>query len=172
LGYLYYTVTRKGRKAISEPLKTGGGQGDVGEKTKHIFGCILAQRWLEEQSYIEQADLYRELWDEVYDVAGFGEGHSLECVVEVESKSNNKKSTIGDFDKMAELDARAIWLFPTVAEAKDKIRELEDAGRVEKPYCYQLQSSDGLVEFSQQSDADGLDVAITYKGVNDLYGYL
>ena len=133
-----YTVTPEGREVIGEPFRKGldygHGKGDLGESSRHVFGVIVAERYLEEV-YVSDPDSpvvtvspYHELpgpgENRRLDVAGLDADGAVRVTVEVERINNDAREAIpADYDKMASCDPdEAIWI---VMSQRDGYRVLE-----------------------------------------------
>ncbi|WP_435185550.1 ATP-binding protein [Halobellus sp. EA9] len=128
----YYTVLPAGRELLGQKLKVGPGQGDIGEKTPHKVGVKLLELWLETQDTVAQVKPYYEYDDEtVFDVAALDEEGTLVWAGEVELPSNNKHAPIEDYDKLSQVDAKAVWAFNRRETAVDVLDRLAEADRID-----------------------------------------
>ena len=128
----YYTVLPAGREFLDRSLDSSPGVGDLGEKTPHKAGVAFLEAWLTEQADVDRtAVYYQHQEDTVFDVAGFDSADDLTWVGEVETPSNNAEALFADYEKLASVDATAVW----ACEDKDLILEiiemLSDAGKAE-----------------------------------------
>ncbi|WP_266080723.1 ATP-binding protein [Haladaptatus caseinilyticus] len=128
----YYTVLPAGRRFLDRSLEAGPGVGDLGEKTPHKAGVVFLDAWLTQQEDVARTEVYYQHWeDTVFDVAGFDTADDLIWVGEVETPSNNPEALIADYEKLASVDAAAVWAGEDKAFILDAIETLTDAGRVE-----------------------------------------
>ncbi|WP_224829472.1 DUF87 domain-containing protein [Saliphagus infecundisoli] len=128
---LYYTVLPEGRELLDETITAEAGVGDLGEKTPHKVGVELLSRWIGAVDEVGRVERYFEHGPEtIFDVAGFDADDTLLWVGEVEMASNNPQAIISDYDKMAAVEADAVWAFPALSEARATIELLADEERL------------------------------------------
>ncbi|MFC4360241.1 hypothetical protein ACFO0N_20020 [Halobium salinum] len=117
----YYTVLPAGRRFLDRSLDTSPGIGDLGEKTPHKAGVVFLEAWLTQQEDVARTAVYHHhSEDVVFDVAGFDAADELVWVGEVETPSNNPDALLSDYEKLASVDAAAVW----ACEDKDLILEI------------------------------------------------
>ncbi|WP_408960190.1 ATP-binding protein [Natrinema sp. 74] len=117
----YYTVLPAGRRFLDRSLDTSPGIGDLGEKTPHKAAVVFLEAWLSQQKDVARtAVYYQHSEDVVFDVAGFDAADELVWVGEVETPSNNTDALLSDYEKLATVDAAAVW----ACEDKDLILEI------------------------------------------------
>lgn len=163
----YYTVTPKGRRYLRESLQASAGVGDLGEKTPHKVGVELLRHWLLEQEIVEEVAIYFEHEGVVFDVVAFDQDASLVWVGEVETKSNDRESVRDDYEKLAQVDADAIWLFNNLDAALDSIAALADDGYLpERVTGRAARTYDGVRKQVTTFDADGLTSVRGYSEVD------
>ncbi|WP_114579230.1 helicase HerA domain-containing protein [Saliphagus sp. LR7] len=163
----YYTVLPEGRELLGETLTAEAGTGDLGEKTPHKVGVELLFQWLSEQEDVERAERYYQQDPEtIFDVAGFDADDNLIWVGEVEMTSNNPPAVADDYDKMAAVDADAVWAFPLRDDARDIVNLLADhdrvAGRIRGREARSLAQ---IQERVDELDADGLTTVQTFRRI-------
>mgnify|MGYP000031681014 CR=1 FL=1 len=108
----YYSLTKKGRDFLNV-TKPAGKNGDVGEKTPHRVGVHLLDYLFGTYDIVDRTETYYNYHDgTVFDVVGLDETDDIVVVGEVELESNNNPSILKDYDKMAELGVRQVWLVP------------------------------------------------------------
>ncbi|WP_254533439.1 ATP-binding protein [Natrinema gelatinilyticum] len=129
----YYTVLPAGRTFLDRTLDCSLGVGDLGEKTPHKVGVVFLDTWLiQHQEDVERTERYFEYDAEtVFDIAGFDTADDLCWVGEVETKSHNLDAAISDYEKLASVDAKAVWAFENRELSLDVIDALMDAGRID-----------------------------------------
>ncbi|MFC6764132.1 PH domain-containing protein [Natrinema soli] len=129
--HTYYTVLPAGRELLDETLTAEEGVGDLGEKTPHKVGVELLWDWLTEFEVVEQVYRYYQHTPEtIFDVAAVDADDELVWVGEVEMASNNAEAVVSDYDKMAAVDADAVWVFPSRDDGRGTVKMLADAGRL------------------------------------------
>ncbi len=117
----YYTVLPAGRRFLDRSLDASPGIGDLGEKTPHKAAVVFLEAWLTQQENVTRTAVYHQhTEDVVFDVAGFDAADKLVWVGEVETPSNNIDAVLSDYEKLATVDAAAVW----VCEDKDLILEI------------------------------------------------
>ncbi|MFC5973936.1 hypothetical protein ACFPYI_21650 [Halomarina salina] len=117
----YYTVLPDGRRFLDRSLDTSPGIGDLGEKTPHKAAVVFLEAWLTQQEDVARTAVYHQhSEDVVFDVAGFDAADELVWVGEVETPSNNTNALLSDYEKLATVDAAAVW----ACEDKDLILEI------------------------------------------------
>ena len=128
----YYTVLPAGRQFLDRSLEAGPGVGDLGEKTPHKAGVVFLEGWLTQQEDVARTEVYyQHREDTVFDVAGFDTADDLIWVGEVETPSNNSEALVADYEKLASVDAAAVWAGEDKSFILDAIETLTDAGKVE-----------------------------------------
>jgi DNA helicase HerA-like ATPase len=128
----YYTVLPAGREFLDRSLEASPGVGDLGEKTPHKAGVVFLEAWLTEQEDVARTDIYYQHGEDVvFDVAGFDSADDLTWVGEVETPSNNSNALVADYEKLANVDAAAVWTCEDKAFILDAIETLIDAGKVD-----------------------------------------
>lgn len=127
----YYTVLPAGRRLLGETVSAGPGTGDIGEKTPHKVGVELLARRAEQQDGIARVERYYEGEnDTMFDVVAFDESDDIAWVGEVELVSNDREAPVRDFDKMAQVDANAAWVFRNRRDALSIIDILASVGKI------------------------------------------
>lgn len=117
----YYTVLPAGRRFLDRSLDATPGIGDLGEKTPHKAAVVFLEAWLTQQEDVARTAVYHQhSEDAVFDVAGFDAAGELIWVGEVETPSNNTDALLSDYEKLATIDAAAVW----ACEDKDLILEI------------------------------------------------
>ncbi|WP_276275379.1 hypothetical protein [Haladaptatus sp. QDMS2] len=128
----YYTVLPAGREFLDRSLEANPGVGDLGEKTPHKAGVVFLEAWLAQQEDVARTEIYYQHGDDtVFDVAGFDASDDLAWVGEVETPSNNSEALLADYEKLASVDAAAVWAGEDKAFILDAIETLTDAGKVD-----------------------------------------
>lgn len=128
----YYTVLPAGREFLDRSLAANPGIGDLGEKTPHKAGVVFLEAWLTQQADVARTEIYYQHRDDtVFDVAGFDTADDLIWVGEVETPSNNPEALLADYEKLASVDAAAVWVCEDKAFILDAIETLTDAGKVD-----------------------------------------
>ncbi|MFB9809109.1 hypothetical protein ACFFQF_30245 [Haladaptatus pallidirubidus] len=128
----YYTVLPVGRQFLDRSLEAGPGVGDLGEKTPHKAGVVFLDAWLTQQEDVARTEVYyQHREDTVFDVAGFDTADDLIWVGEVETPSNNSEALVADYEKLASVEAAAVWAGEDKTFILDAIETLTDAGKVE-----------------------------------------
>ncbi len=128
----YYTVLPAGREFLDRSLEANPGVGDLGEKTPHKAGVVFLEAWLTQQDDVGRTEIYYQHRDDtVFDVAGFDTTDNLTWVGEVETPSNNPEALLADYEKLANVDAAAVWACEDKAFILDAIEILTDAGKVD-----------------------------------------
>ncbi|AQL44718.1 hypothetical protein BV210_18360 (plasmid) [Halorientalis sp. IM1011] len=129
----YYTVLPDGRAFLDRSLDCSPGVGDLGEKTPHKAGVVFLESWLHQQhEAVERTERYfAHDTDAVFDVAAFDADDDLCWVGEVETQSNNFEAVRSDYEKLANVDAQAVWVFENRALCVEVLEGLVDAGRIE-----------------------------------------
>jgi len=93
---------------------------EILEKTPHKVGVELLVRWLETLEEVDRVERYYQQSSEtIFDVAAFDDGNELVWVGEVEMTSNNAEAVVSDYEKMAAVDADAVWAFPSRDDARE-----------------------------------------------------
>ena len=117
----YYTVLPAGRRFLNRSLDTSPGVGDLGEKTPHKAAVVFLETWLAQQEEVARTEVYHHhTEDVVFDVVGFDAQDDLVWVGEVETPSNNPDALLSDYEKLASVDAAAVW----ACEDKDLILDI------------------------------------------------
>ncbi|SFL63152.1 hypothetical protein SAMN04487950_4416 [Halogranum rubrum] len=117
----YYTVLPAGRRFLDRSLDASPGIGDLGEKTPHKAAVVFLEAWLTQQEDVARTAVYHQHTEDiVFDVAGFDTDDDLIWVGEVETPSNNPDALLSDYEKLASVDAAAVW----ACEDKDLILEI------------------------------------------------
>jgi DNA helicase HerA-like ATPase len=116
----YYSITEQGQRCIPGHLETGEGIGDLGEKTPHKVGVEALRAWLAAKPTVDEVRIYHEHGGVVYDVAAFA-GDSLAWVGEVETDTNDYESIADDYQKLAAVDAEAVWAVPKKSVATETV---------------------------------------------------
>ncbi|GAD53867.1 hypothetical protein MBEHAL_2627 [Halarchaeum acidiphilum MH1-52-1] len=129
----YYTVLPAGRELLGQKLEIGPGKGDIGERTPHKVGVELLRRWVQDQDNVTRVATYVEYDAEtVFDVAGFDDSDTLVWVGEAELPSNNRAAPIDDYEKMAAVDAKAVWAFNNRETALEILDQLAEQDRIDQ----------------------------------------
>ena len=167
-GRKYYTVLPAGRDFLGEPLRTGPGVGDLGEKTPHKVGVRLLELWLHQQAPVVRVEPYYETDDgSVLDVAGFDATDTLIWAGEAELASNNRQAPIEDYDTLSDLEADVIWAFNSLQTAIDILDILADAERIEKRLSGQATQSYATIRDAVETlDAAGLSTVRSFKNID------
>lgn len=117
----YYTVLPAGRRFLDRSLDTSPGVGDLGEKTPHKAAVVFLQTWLAQKEEVARTEVYHQHTEYVvFDVVGFDAEDDLVWVGEVETPSNNIDALLSDYEKLANVDAAAVW----ASEDKDLILDI------------------------------------------------
>ena len=171
-GRKYYTVCKPGRDLLGRSLRHGPGMGDLGEKTPHKVGVRLLERWLEQQTSVTRVEPYYEHGtDTVFDVAAFDSNDELVWVGEAELASNNRKSPISDYDKMAAVDANAVWAFNSRETAIQVIKWLAEADRLEQAVSgRETRTFSSIRDAVQDLDAAGLTTIRSFRNLDQEVG--
>jgi len=123
----YYTPTPAARNLLQKPLKAAPYKGDLGEKTPHKVGVELLSRWFESKDAVERAEKYYPIGDdEVIDAVGLDSEGEVIYAGEVELDSNNPGSLVRDYQQLASLDAKTVWVFRNTEEAAEITQSLSD----------------------------------------------
>ena len=128
----YYTVLPAGRTFLDRSLDVNPGVGDLGEKTPHKAGVVFLEAWLTQQEDVARTEVYYQpAEDTVFDVAGFTAADELIWVGEVETPSNNPEALLADYEKLATVDAAAVWACEDKEFLLEAIETLTDAGKLD-----------------------------------------
>jgi DNA helicase HerA-like ATPase len=128
----FYTVLPKGRAYLGRTLKNRDGVGDLGEKSPHKVGvAALYQLFNHRRDDVDRVKRYQKVGDHKIDVVGYDESGEIVAVGEAETPSNNHDAVVTDYEKMAEVDADAVWLCSSRDTAFDVIKTLEHDGIME-----------------------------------------
>ncbi|WP_226024054.1 ATP-binding protein [Halomicrobium salinisoli] len=167
-GRTYYTVLPAGRELLGEKLQVGPGLGDIGEKTPHKVGVRLLELWLQQQDDVGRVEPYYEYDDEtVFDVAGFDAEDDLIWAGEAELSSNNPHAPVDDYDKLRDVDARAIWAFNNRETAVEVLGRLADADRIEESVSGRdARSFTAIQDAVEDLDAAGLTTVRSFKNLD------
>ncbi|WP_254538625.1 hypothetical protein [Halomarina litorea] len=163
----YYTVLPTGRRFLDRSLDTSPGIGDLGEKTPHKAGVVFLEAWLTQQNDVARTAVYHQhSEDVVFDVAGFDAEDDLVWVGEVETPSNNRDALLSDYEKLASVDATAVW----ACEDKDLILEiiesLTDADTVDISLTStQTRTISSLRAAINDHDLSGMDALHTFRSL-------
>jgi len=129
----YYTVLPAGRELLGQKLAIGPGKGDVSERTPHKVGVELLRRWIRDRDDVDRVETYVKHGPEtVFDVAGFDADDTLVWAGEAELPSHNRDAPVDDYEKMAAVDAQAIWAFNNRETALDILDQLADQDHLEQ----------------------------------------
>jgi DNA helicase HerA-like ATPase len=167
-GRKYYTVLPAGRDFLGRELKTGPGEGDLGEKTPHKVGVRLLELWLQKQDDVVRVEPYYEIDDgTVLDVAGFNADGNLIWAGEAELASNNRQAPVDDYDKLSAVDADAIWAFNSRETALDILDILADADRIDESVSGRAARSYVTIRDAvDELDASGLTTVQSFKNLD------
>ncbi|WP_142860789.1 ATP-binding protein [Salinigranum halophilum] len=167
-GRKYYTVLPAGRDLLGQRLKVGPGQGDIGEKTPHKVGVKLLEQWINSLDSVEQVEPYYEYNEEtVFDVAGLDADGELVWVGEVELPSNNSHASIDDFDKLAAVDADAIWAFNNRETALEVLDRLAEGDRIDESVSGRdARSFSAIRDAVEDFDAAGMTTVRGFKNLD------
>ena len=128
----YYTVSPGGRTFLDRSLDASPGVGDLGEKTPHKAGVVFLTAWLAQQEDVARTEAYYQRAEgTIFDVAGFDAADELIWVGEVETPSNNPEALLADYEKLATVDATAVWACEDKSFILDVIETFTDAGKVD-----------------------------------------
>ncbi|WP_114578506.1 PH domain-containing protein [Saliphagus sp. LR7] len=168
----YYTLLPEGRELLDETITAETGVGDLGEKTPHKVGVELLFQWLSEQEDVERAERYYQQDPEaIFDVVGFDADGDLIWVGEVEMTSNNPTAVTDDYDKMAAVDADAVWAFSSRDDARNIVNLLADHDRVSGRVGGRAARTIAQIqERVDELDADGLTTVQTFRRLGDEIG--
>lgn len=161
----YYSVTKEGRQYLRESLGVGEDTGDLGEKTPHKVGVELLRRRVAERPGVEEVRIYYEQSDDVvFDVAGLDADGELVWVGEVEMPSNNERAVIEDYQKLAEVNARAVWAFRNNDTAVEVLETLSEAHLLRRSITGRdtLQFDDMKAAVEEQG-APGMSTIVTFS---------
>ncbi|WP_224829632.1 helicase HerA domain-containing protein [Saliphagus infecundisoli] len=166
---VYYTVLPEGRELLDESLTADAGTGDLGEKTPHKVGVELLVQWFNTFEEVERVDRYHQQDSEtVFDVVGFDIDGELVRVGEVEMASNNAQAVVDDYNKMAAVDADAIWAFRSRGEAEDTIEVLAGHNRLpSKVSGRAAHVFSRMQETVEEFEADGMTTIQTFRKMNE-----
>lgn len=166
--HTYYTVLPAGRKLLGETLTAEEGVGDLGEKTPHKVGVELLVRWLETLEKVDRVERYYQQSSEtVFDVVAFDADNELVWVGEVEMASNNTEAVVTDYEKMAAVDADAVWAFPSRHEGRETVNVLADAGRL--PGTVSGRAGRSLAQIQERVESFEADGMTTVQTLRKLY---
>ena len=84
-----------------------------------------------ERADTEYAESYYRHEGETFDTAGLDADGAVACVGEVEMPSHNSQATLTDYEKLAAVDAEAVWLLKNKSEVVSLISLLEREGIAE-----------------------------------------
>ncbi|WP_114579424.1 helicase HerA domain-containing protein [Saliphagus sp. LR7] len=168
----YYTILPEGRELLDDTVTAEAGVGDLGEKTPHKVGVELLFHWVTDQESIERVERYYQQDPEtIFDVAGFDATGDLIWVGEVEMASNNPTAVVDDYDKMAAVDAEAVWAFPSRDDAPATVNLLAEHDRVSGRVSGRTARSIAQIqERVTELDADGLTTVQTFRRLGDEIG--
>ncbi|MFC6763619.1 PH domain-containing protein [Natrinema soli] len=165
----YYTVLPAGRELLDKTVTAQPGIGDLGEKTPHKVGVELLVCWLETFEAVDRVERYYQQSSEtVFDVAAFDVDDELVWVGEVEMTSNNAEAVVSDYEKMAAVDADAVWAFPSRDDAQEIANVLADAGRL--PDTVNGRAARSIVKIQEKIEpfeADGMTTVQTFRKLKD-----
>ncbi|TYL37263.1 hypothetical protein CV102_18325 [Natronococcus pandeyae] len=161
----YYTVLPAGRELLDETITAQPGTGDLGEKTPHKVGVELLVHWLETLEKVDRVERYCQQSSEtVFDAAAFDADDELVWVGEVEMTSNNAEAVVSDYEKMAAVDADAVWAFPSRDDAGEIVNVLADAERLPEKVSGRTANSFSLLrEAVEGFEADGMTTIHTFR---------
>ncbi|WP_266081562.1 hypothetical protein [Haladaptatus caseinilyticus] len=128
----YYTVLPAGRTFLDRSLDVNPGVGDLGEKTPHKAGVVFLEAWVTQQEDVARTEVYYQPAENtVFDVAGFTAADELIWVGEVETPSNNPEALLADYEKLATVDAAAVWACEDKEFLLEAIETLTDAEKLD-----------------------------------------
>ncbi|WP_318247901.1 helicase HerA domain-containing protein [Saliphagus infecundisoli] len=165
----YYTVLPEGRELLDETITAEAGVGDLGEKTPHKVGVELLFQWLRGKKDVERAERYYQQDPEtIFDVAGFDADGDLIWVGEVEMMSNNPTAAGDDYDKMAAVDADAVWAFRSRSDLLEVVNLLAEEGRLPNQVAGRAaRSVVKIQEKISEFESDGMTTVQTFRRLED-----
>jgi len=156
----HYSLTRDGWRLINNGVP-GNKFGDHMEKIGHRVGVYLLSSALSELPGVTISE-YEEYEGETYDVVGYSEDGSIEFVGEVETKSNNRKAAVDDYQKLAEAPGESIWACPSHSTLQEVWNALVDQDVVE-PADGTVDRAQFLQKYLDENPEDGIHKVWTYS---------
>lgn len=172
----FYTILPKGRAYLGRTLKNRDGVGDLGEKSPHKVGVgVLYQLFNHKRDDVDRVQRYQKVGDHKIDVVGYDDSGEIVAVGEAETPSNNHDAVVTDYEKMAEVDADAIWLCSSRETAIEVLDTLEQQEVLEDEFTpTDKKSWTNLKQAVQEKSLDGMTevrgLQNTFSSVKDEMG--
>ena len=163
----YYTVLPDGRRFLDRSLDASPGIGDLGEKTPHKAGVVFLEEWLTQQEDVARTEVYHQhTEDVVFDVAGFDAADELVWVGEVETPSNNTDALLSDYEKLAGVDASAVWACEDKELILEVVETLADTDAIDISLTTtQTRTISSLRAAIKDHDLPGMDALHTFRSL-------
>lgn len=167
----YYSLTWDATDLLDTQPPLGPGRGDLGEKTPHRVGVYAGKQLIETKTEGRVERYYK--WDEdtTFDLGAFDQSGEIRIVAEVETKSHNRDAIVSDYDKMAQVEAKAYWIVDSHSTAKEIIATLQNR-RNAYPGVSPVKTSYSNRRAEIRDSADDPDRAQQIYGVHEIFNEL
>ena len=153
----FFTVLPKGRRYLDSVVSSHDGVGDLGEKTPHKVGVNLLYHYLLTHEHIHRVERYQTLRAHKFDAVAYDASGEVVAVGEAETPSNNTEAVVTDYEKMADVDAEAIWFWRNLDTAKESVSALGERGLLDEPFTGREKLSfTALNEAVQERSLEGM----------------
>ena len=159
----YYTLLPDGWDLIG---RTQHNAGDWNEKIIHRVGVEIAGRHIRQRNAVADVEPYYQHDQEtVFDLVGLDESGAVVCAAEVECFHWNQEAIIDDYQKLANIDADAIWYADKTKTAKRILTALRKEGIADSELNWNGEPQEELQVMVQNADLAGLHNLWTFSKI-------